>query len=415
MWLLRFILLVALTFSVATPPASARLQPASTDEPPILLLTIEPGELAWERFGHNALVVDGVAYDWGRFDFGNGLGDLARFIGRFIQGDMPYGFGAAPADAVADFYAAQLGRHVTVTALNLTPDQHERLRALLAVEPSVYGYDYFRANCSTKLRDLLNEAVEGRLEAALRVPTETSYRAEVNRHTAGLPWLWFALDGGFGSKADEPISRWQQTFLPAELEAALHTVRQADGTPLVVGQAGLGPARRPVPDQPPTRVLPMLLIGGTTALLLLATSRWRVGRLLSALLLAATGLLGLLLSYLWLFTSHDYADWNAGVFLLSPLGLPLAGVMGTRRWRLRRWLAAGVGTSLAIGVVLWWGWGQHSGHVAAALLPPQIAALTVAMGAGWPKRGSHDEDGRDDNGVGSGGRGRGAGVGADGG
>ncbi|HKN79642.1 MAG TPA: hypothetical protein VJW16_10810, partial [Lysobacter sp.] len=59
--------------------------------PRIGVLTMQPGEVFFERFGHNAIVVDDpaaptpISYNFGFFDLGE-----AGFIGRFVKGEMQY-------------------------------------------------------------------------------------------------------------------------------------------------------------------------------------------------------------------------------------------------------------------------------------------------------------------------------------
>ena len=55
-------------------------------------MTMQPGEIFWERFGHDAIVVDDprrpappISYNFGFFDPSE-----PDFIGRFVRGDMRY-------------------------------------------------------------------------------------------------------------------------------------------------------------------------------------------------------------------------------------------------------------------------------------------------------------------------------------
>ena len=69
------------------------LAPLTHAAPRIGVATMQPGEIFWERFGHNAIVVDdpaaatAVSYNFGFFDL-----EEADFTGRF-------GFRVARADA----------------------------------------------------------------------------------------------------------------------------------------------------------------------------------------------------------------------------------------------------------------------------------------------------------------------------
>ncbi|MEM8874076.1 MAG: DUF4105 domain-containing protein [Planctomycetota bacterium] len=360
------------------------LQPASPrDDAPVLLLTISPGELAWERFGHNALVVDGVAYDWGRFDFGNSTGEVAAFVGRFIQGDMEYGFGAADAELLTDFYVNELGREVTVTALALTPAQKNALRSLLTAEPATYQYDYFTDNCSTKLRDLLDQSTDGALAEGMTERTST-YRTEVDRHTEGSWWLWPALAAGMGTRCDEPITAWEQSFIPGELDRHLDQIT-IDGRPIVTWRRMVGTPTVLAAATPPNRLPLMGLIGVIGAVTLVATSRWVIGRFLTGCTFAFFGLGGCIVLYLWLFTGHDHAGPNASGLLLAPVSLLLGIAMPMRRPTLKQVLAGGVLLCIMGGLAFMVIAGQHAWPVAAAAVPPQLAGLWIATRTPPPK------------------------------
>ena len=64
---------------------------AAAPAPRIGIVTMEPGEIFFERFGHNAVLVDDAAagtrlsYNYGYFDL-----DEPDFHARFVRGDMLY-------------------------------------------------------------------------------------------------------------------------------------------------------------------------------------------------------------------------------------------------------------------------------------------------------------------------------------
>ena len=83
-----------------------------------------------------------------------------------------------------------LGRPITLQRLNLTPAQKLALRDFLRwneqEENRYYRYDYFRDNCSTRLRDALDHALGGALRAATdTIVTPFTYRRESVRLTDG--------------------------------------------------------------------------------------------------------------------------------------------------------------------------------------------------------------------------------------
>ena len=351
------------------------------------VLTIGPGDLAFERFGHNALVfyddsagrgISGVSYDWGRFDF-----EQPGFLARFVRGDMTYGTGRADAGAVIDFYLG-LGRDLTLTELDLPPD---RLAALLrecerAYRPEnrEYRYDYFTANCSTKVRDAIDAAVGGGLrEALVGVPAGTTYRREGERCTSPDPVLWFGFHAGFGPWAERPVDAWEQSFLPAELRRWL-----AEETPYVRREIVLqrGPT---IPEHAPSRWAWTGLIGlaaGGVMTLATATRGRRAGWLATTLAAAwftAAGLAGALGLFLWAFTGHVSGHANQSILLLSPLGLLVAALLPVRRTRrAAAFVAAGhLGLCVAGAVLLLTPAGQHNAGVVTLALPLNLAAAWI--------------------------------------
>jgi hypothetical protein len=116
---------------------------AGAQELRVYLVTVGPGELSYERYGHNALLfVDpeaegGLAFDWGRFDF-----DQPNFVGRFIKGDMLYSSGVGDGQRTLAFYV-ESGRRVELQRLNLTEDQVWELLEQCEVATRPENKDYY--------------------------------------------------------------------------------------------------------------------------------------------------------------------------------------------------------------------------------------------------------------------------------
>ena len=135
------------------------------------LLTMEPGEEFWERFGHDAILIEdpatgvAVSYNYGFFDM-----DEPGFVGNFVRGRMNYRLVALETDEDLASYRAE-GRGATVQWLAIEPAQAQALAAALAdnarPEHAVYRYEYYTANCATKVRDRLDQALAGLLQKQL--------------------------------------------------------------------------------------------------------------------------------------------------------------------------------------------------------------------------------------------------------
>ena len=78
------------------------------------------------------------------------------------------------------------------------------------------------------MRDLLDRMVDGQLAAAAAAPGSGTLRWQTRRFTAGHPvmnWLlMYLMSGGI----DRPIRRWEEMFLPLELERNAAGLRYVD-------------------------------------------------------------------------------------------------------------------------------------------------------------------------------------------
>ncbi|NUS39990.1 MAG: DUF4105 domain-containing protein [Lysobacter sp.] len=292
---------------------------------------MQPGEIFWERFGHDAIVVDDpalgfpVSYNFGFFDPSE-----PDFVSRFVHGQMRYRLVALPlADDLA--YYRHVGRGVSIQWLDFTPAQAQSLAAALAEnalpQNARYSYDYFTDNCATRVRDALDRALGGQLHEQLAGRSRgNTYRSEAVRLASPAPWMWLGFDIGLGPFADTPLSRWEEAFVPMRLADSLREARLADGHPLVVAETRLLPHRlAPEPAEAARPWWPWLLAGMAIALALLALGA-RAPRTLAAFALAFwtfAGLFGALLLFLWLDTAHRAAWANQNLLLLDPLCLLL--------------------------------------------------------------------------------------------
>jgi hypothetical protein len=404
------LLLLALLFAVPAaaqpllPPSPAPVR--SGDELEISVLTFGPGEIYWERFGHNAILVrdhatgSAVAFNYGMFDFRQ-----KNFFLNFARGYMLYRIGADPLERDLDIYQYE-GRWVQEQKLNLSPAQRLALYDYLLwnVRPEHrdYQYDYFLSNCSTKVRDALDQVLGGSLHKQLEAKmTSNSYRFDAVRLVSPDFWAGIGMDVALGPVADLPQSQLQESFVPMVLMQQLREARvvDADGReqPLVREESRILQARIPDdPPRPPDWRLPFLLAGlGLAALLLVldrlrgrGAARWSFAVLASAYTLLC-GVCGVILLVLWGCTQH-WAGWhNENLLLLDPLCLlllPTWLLSGRAHWQPRPWarqlihiVAALAAFSLVLRLVP--GCWQANLPWILLLLPPHLALLHSARRA----------------------------------
>ena len=316
-WALALVLLLFAGFASAAPR--------------IGVMTMQPGEIFWERFGHDAIVVQdpetglALSYNYGFFD-----PTEPGFLGRFIRGEMEYMPVALPLEQDLEVYR-QEGRGVSIQWLDLSDAQATSLAESLAVaaqpENARYRYDYFTENCSTKVRDALDAALGGQLHHQIAGRSRgNTYRSEAVRLASPAPWMWLGFDIGLSRHADQQLSRWEEAFVPMRLADSLGEVHLADGRPLVRGTEQLLPHRLPPePPETPRPWWPWLLAGLVAAAAILLLARWRP-RLLAAVagvFWLLGGVLGLLMLFLWFGTEHRFAWANENLLLFDPLALGL--------------------------------------------------------------------------------------------
>ncbi|RZA13118.1 MAG: DUF4105 domain-containing protein, partial [Lysobacteraceae bacterium] len=189
-------LFAALLLACAMGLARAQPAPAAAAPPPrIGVLTMGPGEIFWERFGHDAIVVqDPVTAQATNYNFG--FFDLAEdgFIGRFARGEMQYMLVALPLEEDLAYYR-EVGRGARLQWLDLDPAQARSLAAALAEnarpENARYRYDYYTDNCATRVRDALDAALGGQLRRQMQGRSSgDTYRGESVRLASPATWMW---------------------------------------------------------------------------------------------------------------------------------------------------------------------------------------------------------------------------------
>jgi hypothetical protein len=394
----------AINLLAACWPAAGEAQTAPPGrELKVFLMTFGPGRQVWERFGHNAIWIHDpadstdLAFNYGLFDF-----HQHNFLLRFARGQMWYWMAGYPASAYIDQYERD-NRSIWIQELELPPrakiQLEEFLRWNALPEHRYYHYDYYRDNCSTRVRDAIDRVLNGAFRRQTdSVPAHTTYRFHTQRLTANDPLIFTALLGALGPGVDRPISAWEEMFLPLEMRQWVRTVTVPgpDGRPLPLVRSErtiFESTLRPPPDSPPNWVLWYLLIGlsigGIASALARSARRSPAARfgflVVTGGWLALAGLAGVVLVGLWGLTDHVMAYRNQNLLQLDPLAVALipaafsAVRSGTPAWgvKLARLV---VGLSLAgLALKLLPAWTQVNGPIIALALPAHLgvaAALT---------------------------------------
>lgn len=359
--------------------------------PRIEVYTMGPGDQLFHRFGHAAIcTIDeqhprrSRCFNYGTTDFGSPPRELGW---AFVRGDAPFWVSTWPLQRMIDLYVRE-DRSVWRQRLELSEAQVEAIVAKLEADAESYdgegpegSYDYhhFKDNCTTRIRDLLDEASGGALSQGAGRSTGMSFRDYGEAGLADMPLIPALGQLVVGRAADEEVDAWHAMFLPRYLRAGLEQDLGATPEPIYTRQAPL-PVREGEGGSPLPYLLAFVALCSTPALVGAGWARAsRAGFVLTG---AVLGLLGLGLWSLALVSQMPELRYNEALLLFWPTDLAL-GLLGPERRRLY--------ARVRVAVVLACGLGLLTGLLDQPLAVIGLAALIplalAARGSGAASEG----------------------------
>lgn len=373
-------------------PSLAQAEPG--DELTISVLTFGPGDHPFFKFGHNAILVHDAARKRDRvFNYGTFLFDSPALIPTFLKGKLQYWLSEQSLRGTIAAYQRE-NRTIDAQEIDLTPAERRQMLAALEEnlknENKYYKYDYYRDNCSTRVRDMVDRFTAGRLHRAAEGPARMNWRSHTLRLIADDLPFYLALHSAMGDLIDKPIDVWHEMFLPARLQETLRaaTLEGPDGStrPMVKSETRLLNAERaPVRSEPPRWTLMMLLAGGAIGTVFAglgnAGQRSKAARIVLGILTSlwglVTGLLGLIFLMFWVATDHQVAHRNENLLQFAPWAIVLfiSGIGVARRklastHRAYRFvLAAALASALGLLAKMLPWFDQNNAQIIALMLP----------------------------------------------
>ncbi|MBR4483367.1 MAG: DUF4105 domain-containing protein, partial [Paludibacteraceae bacterium] len=176
-----------------------------SDSAQISIITCSPGTEIYELFGHSAIRVydkeQGIdeVFNYGLFDF-----NQDDFIYRFVRGKTDYMVGSCSTSYFLWEYLDR-GSAVTEAVLNLSRTDKMKIFAYLLEntlpENRTYRYNFIFNNCATKLRDILVQNIDGKINF-IYDSEYLSFRDAIMLYTETSPWSQFGFDLCLGKGLD---------------------------------------------------------------------------------------------------------------------------------------------------------------------------------------------------------------------
>lgn len=334
--------------------------PADMSAVSFYLITVDVGDAVWDNFGHTALRMydqssnTDLVFNWGIFDISGGP---VAFSFNFFKGIMRYELDTrAPADEFAMYRDQQ--RSVWQDKINLTNPEKEvlyrRLVWNLEEENRTYDYLYFFNNCTTRVRDYLDEALGGKIRDQFAGTTSETFRDQVQAHYQSVSLIAFSLDVLMNSNIDRQVSEWEAMYLPLQLRESLAQV-QSDVAISGRRQMLLSDHQEIISYAPPRQqadayeLASLILLAPVLFLMLMLkripmsyfATHSRVGLKLAPISFRLLGLLGLLTAVFsgvygvlmlgsWFISDHLDLHHNLNLLLFWPTDL--LGIVVALRW-----------------------------------------------------------------------------------
>ena len=297
----------------------------------VSLLTCNEGDEIYSLFGHSAIrIYDidsqiNIVFNWGMFDWPE---DQFDFGYQFAKGKLKYYMTIQSFNEFMYDYE-NFNREVYEQVLDLDLSQKQLLYEKLLInylpKNRVYKYDFFYDNCSSRIRDMFQSVLRDKLILYQHKDANMkSFREIIDVNLASQPWLDMGIDLVLGSRIDVMATNQDLMFLPKYMEQIIDSsyVLDVNGVrkPFVIRKNQvLNSNKSSEQESMGTGLYFWILLSTTLALIVFrinyATISW------IAIILFITGLLGILLIFMWIGTDHQATKSNYNVLWANPCHL----------------------------------------------------------------------------------------------
>ena len=284
----------------------------------ISIITAGPGKILYEGFGHTTIRIKDSnfdnAYNYGIFDF-----NAPNFYLNFTKGRLLYKLQSYPFHYFVRDYQ-QDKRWIKEQILNLSQQEKQQVYNYLQnnalPENATYLYDPFFNNCATKPREILETILKDKIVFDDNyIKSRKSFRQLMNDEISWNNWGSFGINLALGSKLDKKASIKKYMYLPDFVYSGFNKAKIKRNNTLEylvkVDRYILKFDEIEIKSElisPLLSFIILLIIGSLITyrdVKLNKRTKW-----LDFILFFTTGLIGLLIVFLWFFTNHSTTPTN---------------------------------------------------------------------------------------------------------
>lgn len=315
---------------------------AHVGEPEVTLYTIGPGSYLFSLYGHSVLCVADDCYDYGLPIHSDPL----KLVWHGLRGVPDF----APVRIDRARVLAAFGREersIEAQALPLDARAVAELRSRLERDVAVrsaYAYNPWFGNCTTHLRDIVDDTSAGKLHGVVELDPARTFRELSEAGFSGrvLPLVGITLAIGQGDRVGTPFERM---FLPAGLRDG---VTKAFGVAPTRVRAQRGNVLQTSVHA--GRALLVFVGLALTLLVVLARKRPRIARGAEIVASLTLALLGVVVWGFAILSSYPEVsrNWNLAILVPTDALLPLLSSASPSRARLYIYVRLAVVVALAL-------------------------------------------------------------------
>ncbi|GGG52892.1 lipoprotein N-acyltransferase Lnb domain-containing protein [Bizionia arctica] len=325
-----FILIIGLLFSILTFSQTKRL----SEDAEISVLTIGQGTSLNDAFGHSAYRIKDkrfgvdIVYNYGIYDF-----NTPNFYLKFAQGKLNYLIGK---NYYEDFYNSYVYQNRTIEeqTLNLSQTEKQQIYDYLETnykpENRAYLYDFFFDNCATRIQDVLVKNLPS--EVVFNTPKDfqpETFRTLIHNQLDTNSWGAVGIDLALGSVIDRPATPEEHMFLPKYIHTFFGEASLANSDQNLVKESKLVYEKRETPVSKQFLFSPYVIFSILGLIILGITysdyKKQRRTKILDLLIFSLTGLIGVLILFLWFATDHEATAQNYNLLWAFALNLFVIG------------------------------------------------------------------------------------------